>query len=301
MRTIYVSHLHADHHLGVVGLLKEYINIQNSQPNQQRQPIFVIAPWQLLVSIYEYNQVEDIGLEEYMIPFSSFNLIPKHLVPQGSIAQSLDQGLFQGFLSTMNLKSFETCFVPHCPQAFAVSITQNSGFKFVYSGDCRPSSDFIKMGQKPTVLLHEATVADSEPEDALGKMHSTSSEAITTGEKMEAQHTLLTHFSQKWSRVPEFIVEWEKCKTDVEKYRNVGIAFDRMTVKVGDMWKLPYMLPAFEIIYQDEKERKAYVKRKQARVEKRLAFNGVDNTPKEKKRKIVHLDLPEQEVMEIGK
>ena len=120
LRTIYISHLHADHHLGLIGVIKQYTKLQESLPSDQQQPIFIIAPWRLLASLYEYSQVENIGLEEYVIPFASFNLIPRHLVPPGTPPQTLDLGLFQGFLSSMNLRSFETCFVPHCNQAFGV-------------------------------------------------------------------------------------------------------------------------------------------------------------------------------------
>src|SRR5947207_15935382 len=83
LRTIYISHLHADHHLGLIGVIKQYSKIQQSLPSEQRQPIFIIAPWRLLASLYEHSQVESIGLQESIIPFASFNLIPRHLVPLG--------------------------------------------------------------------------------------------------------------------------------------------------------------------------------------------------------------------------
>ncbi len=281
LRTIYISHLHADHHLGLIGVIKQYSKIQQSLPAEQRQPIFIIAPWRLLASLYEHSQVESIGLQEYIIPFASFNLIPRHLVPLGTLPQTLDLGLFQGFLSTLNLRSVETCFVPHCPQAFGVAITHKSGWKIVYSGDCRPSGDLVEIGRNATVCIHEATVAESEPQDALDKMHCTTGEAIMIGKRMGAQNILLTHFSQKWSRVPEFVIEWSKHKDDTDKYGNVGIAFDHMAVKVGDMWKLPLMFSAFEVLYGDERERKTWVKRKSAQVAKEEV---VDELPKKKMR-----------------
>ena len=41
-------------------------------------------------------------------------------------------------------------------------------------------------------------------------MHCTTGEAIMIGKRMGATNILLTHFSQKWSRVPEFVIEWSK-------------------------------------------------------------------------------------------
>lgn len=296
LRTIYISHLHADHHLGIIGVIKEYTGIQKSLPVNKRQPIFVVGPWRLLASLYEYDQVEDIGMEEFVIPFSSYNLIPRHLLPQPSGPQSLDLGLFQGLLTTMNLRSFETCFVPHCHHAYGVALTHKSGWKIVYSGDCRPSGDLVEIGRNATVCIHEATVADSQPQDALDKMHSTTSEAIMIGRRMGAQHTLLTHFSQRWSKIPEFVIEWDKHQDEAERFETVGIAFDRMTVKVKDMWKLPLMYPAFQAMYPEEKR---WLKQKDEQEDAMTAGKATaEEDPLNKKRK--RADSEENVALEIG-
>jgi len=262
LRTIFVSHLHADHHLGIIGLIREYATIQNALPLDKRQPLFIVGPWRIFNSLYEYNEVENIHIDEYVIPFHSYDLRPARLLPPSSKVQNLDQELFQGFLSELNLHSFETCYVPHCPQSYGVAITHKSGWKIVYSGDCRPSGDLVEIGRGATVVIHEATVADTQPQDALDKMHCTTAEAIMIGKRMNARYILLTHFSQKWSRVPEFVIDWDRHKHEHEKYGNVGIAFDHMTVKLGEMWKLPLMYDAFEVMYKDEKERKYYIRLK---------------------------------------
>lgn len=299
LRTVYVSHLHADHHLGILGVLKEYNKLQQSLPADQRQPLFLIAPWRLFSSLYEYNQIENIGLDEYVIPFSSYNLIPQHLIPPSNVPQPVDIGLFQGFLSTMDLRAFETCFVPHCPHAYGVAITHKSGWKIVYSGDCRPSGDLVEIGRDATVLIHEATVAETQPQDALEKMHCTTGEAIMVGKHMNARHILLTHFSQKWSRVPEFVIDWNKHKDEAEgKYENVGIAFDHMSVKVAEMWKLPLMYSAFEVMYGDEKGRNSWIKMqntKEGKKGKRELEEKVD--PPSKK---VHVQPVEHESLATG-
>ena len=301
LRTIYISHLHADHHLGIIGVLKQYIVLQESLPSSQRQPIFIIAPWRLFNSLFEYNQVEDIGLEDYVIPFASYNLIPRYLVPAHTLPQTLDLGLWQGFLTTMNLRSIETCFVPHCPQSFGVAITHKSGWKIVYSGDCRPSGDLVEIGRDATVCIHEATVAETQPQDALDKMHCTTGEAIMIGKRMGAQHILLTHFSQKWSRAPEFVLEWEKHKDETDKYGNVGIAFDHMAVKIKDMWKLPLMFPAFEVLYAEERKKKSWIKRKNTVSEtKAQKVNKETIEPPNKRKRMDNESEGEKLVLEMG-
>lgn len=83
-----------------------------------------------------------------------------------------------------------------------MTLTFPTGFKFSYSGDCRPSRDFIEIGQGSTLLLHEATFADERQDDAQEKKHCTISEAIAVGKQMGARRILLTHFSQRYSKIP---------------------------------------------------------------------------------------------------
>lgn len=52
-------------------------------------------------------------------------------------------------------------------------------------------------------------------------MHSTFSEAIEMGKQMNAEFTLLTHFSQRYSKIPLI---------DHNFTEKVGIAFDHMEV-----------------------------------------------------------------------
>lgn len=104
--------------------------------------------------------------------------------------------------STTGLAHIATCYVSHCFHAQAVTLTFPTGFKFSYSGDCRPSSRFVEIGRGSTVLLHEATFEDERRGDALAKKHSTTSEAIAVGKKMGARRILLTHFSQRYSKIP---------------------------------------------------------------------------------------------------
>ncbi len=96
-----------------------------------------------------------------------------------------------------------TCPVSHCLGAQAVSVTFPTGFKFSYSGDCRPSKCFVDMGRGSTVLVHEATFDDEMQGDAEAKRHSTMSEAIGVAQAMNAQRLVLTHFSQRYQKIAQ--------------------------------------------------------------------------------------------------
>jgi ribonuclease Z len=74
--------------------------------------------------------------------------------------------------------------------------------KISYSGDCRPSQPFTKIGRNSTVLIHEATFDDELVGDAKAKKHSTTSEALGIGAQMNAKAVVLTHFSQRYQKIP---------------------------------------------------------------------------------------------------
>ena len=81
-------------------------------------------------------------------------------------------------------------------------MTFPTGFKFSYSGDCRPSRRFASIGRDSTVLVHEATFDDDLKSQAVAKKHSTTSEAIGIGAAMGARRVILTHFSQRYQKLP---------------------------------------------------------------------------------------------------
>lgn len=71
------------------------------------------------------------------------------------------------------------------------------------------------------LLIHEATMEDELKNEAIVKMHSTTSQAIEIGQRMNAKFTLLTHFSQRYAKLPRFNDNFTE---------NIGIAFDNMMV-----------------------------------------------------------------------
>ena len=109
---------------------------------------------------------------------------------------------FNFLKSGLWIKDFRTCAVSHCYGAQAVSVTFENGFKFSYSGDCRPSEHFARMGRNSDVLVHEATFDDGLEGDARAKKHCTTGEALAVASSMKAKNVILTHFSQRYQKIP---------------------------------------------------------------------------------------------------
>eukprot|EP00850_Spirogloea_muscicola_P006326 SM000030S11335 [mRNA] locus=s30:209714:214717:+ [translate_table: standard] len=121
--------------------------------------------------------------------------------------------------------------------------TMGLGWKVVYSGDTRPCEALVEASCNATVLIHEATFDDGLEEEALAKRHSLTREAVETGVRSGAFRTILTHFSQRYPKVPVFDDSWTA---------RTCVAFDLMSANLADLDRLPQILPALKLLFKDE-------------------------------------------------
>lgn len=70
------------------------------------------------------------------------------------------------------------------------------------------------------------------------KQHSTIAEGLSIGKRMRAFRTLLTHFSQRYPKVPPL--------EEVTADGSAACAFDLMCINLADVAGLPAMMPAIE-------------------------------------------------------
>lgn len=110
-----------------------------------------------------------------------------------------------------------------------------------FSGDTMFCQNLIKLGQNCDLLIHEATMESGLEIIAKRKFHSTTSEAIRAGKFMDAKFILLTHFSQRYSKIP-FIPD---------KEANVGIAYDYMEFRLPQLPLLPLFYPCIKIMFNE--------------------------------------------------
>ncbi|KAI9721799.1 MAG: hypothetical protein M1812_002134 [Candelaria pacifica] len=224
LKMIWISHLHADHHLGTVSVIKAWYNEvhQNGTPTisdssmpanipnilRHGQKLSVISAAEMINWLVEYSSVEDFGYDK-LLPLTIGTAKPREglgsKLTWGNLPvgfKTEDQALNAAMTAATGLADIQAVDVDHCVGAKAVSLTFPTGFKLSYSGDCRPSKGFAKIGKGSTVLLHEATFDDELHGDALAKKHSTTSEALGVGIAMGARRIVLTHFSQRYQKIP---------------------------------------------------------------------------------------------------
>ena len=205
LKAVLISHLHADHHLGIIKVLAERAKLTN-------EPTIVVAPE--LYRIYLGTCEQTMG-------------------PLNFVFQSLHQIQIPGI-------EVKAVAVDHKIEAYGFVISHLSGWKLVYSGDTRPSPPLIQEGYRATVLIHEATLDDCLIEHAIMKFHSTLGEALQVAAAMEVWKIVLTHFSQRYSKIPE--------STKVDAV----YAFDLMKFKFSDCTELVSCMPSMLKQWKDD-------------------------------------------------
>lgn len=129
-------------------------------------------------------------------------------------------------------------------------ILSESGYFFdIFSGDTLPCENLVKLGENCDLLIHEATMEDDLLQEAKTKYHSTVSQAIQAGKQMQAKFTLLTHFSQRYSVIPQLPQDENRPKFD-----DVGIAYDNMHISLSQLSLLPPMYPALKLMFNKHYE-----------------------------------------------
>jgi ribonuclease Z len=142
--------------------------------------------------------------------------------------------------------------VDHCQHSFAIVIDGTPFGQVVYSGDCRPSNRLIQVAKGADLLIHEATFEDGMESEATLKRHSTIGEAIKVAEQMDAKFLLLTHFSQRYPKIPPLpMLDMESSSSTLSRLP-IAFAFDYMRVSPGNLLLASKIIDSLRKLYKDE-------------------------------------------------
>ena len=202
MRMLWISHLHADHHLGTLSLLhavRHARNLQQLKGSAPSAPFALIADEAMIDFVHDTHGGRTRFWQKHIHCLVCRVGQPLKLKKLGGQRSELHGDFLS---SALHIRALETTWVSHCAGAQAISVEFMNGFKISYSGDCRPSKNFARIGRGSDVLIHEATFEDGLEGDARAKKHSTTSEALGVAAQMLAKNVILTHFSQRYQKIP---------------------------------------------------------------------------------------------------
>jgi ribonuclease Z len=252
IRGVWISHPHADHHLGIIRLL---------QDRRSGDPLILIAPPPLFRFLEDYSRVEK-DISDRFIAVNCWHLRDENVHVNNMLRQAF------GFTDIRAVQ------VEHCAHAFAVILGGTPFGRLVYSGDCRPSKNLAQAAIGADVLIHEATFEDGMEAEALLKRHSTIGEALNVAHQMQAKLTILTHFSQRYPKVPPVPAAEQGSMPII-------FAFDYMCLRPQTLLTAARLTPAIRLLFpeQDESEVAVQTAKDVAKAEQLLSIPGLFARP----------------------
>lgn len=271
LKMIYLSHLHADHHLGIASLINEWYFYNKDTDNK----LFIVTPWQYEMFVKEWFALQDLAILDSInyincehlkygeeprrqlkpLPFpTDVNENKRRRLEADEKSTVRNVAAIKAMMKELRILSFNTCPAIHCDWAYSSAISffmkSNSKkvFKVSYSGDTRPNfGKFAKgIGRGSDLLIHEATLENDLLKEAIKKNHSTINEAISVSNAMEAEKLLLTHFSQRYPKVPNMTNNIEL------KAKELCFAFDGMIISFDELGQQQDILDDISRVFAEE-------------------------------------------------
>ena len=216
---IFVTHLHGDHCIGILGLLQS-MNLQNrAKPLEIFGPEgideFITANIKILnfglsfpVLITKINEGMLVNEKNYSIfasdakhriPAFSFRFDekdkPGEFFPEKAKALKIPEGKLWHELQIGNSIEIDGKKIV----SSQVTGEKRSGRKIGISGDTRPTDKLVEFFKNCDYLSFDSTFADELKEKAVETNHSTAKEAAELAEKANVSTLILTHFSARYN------------------------------------------------------------------------------------------------------
>ena len=165
IKLVWISHPHADHHLGLVRLLAERKPLDDDD-----YVVVVIGPHSLGIFLDEYAAI-DARIVNKFVFIDIRATVPSQLLQRPFTLNGFKHVVLTRILSRLGINNLSSIPVQHCMDSFAVVVDTAGPFgRVVYSGDGRPSYQaLVRAGMDANVLIHEATFETNLAEEAVLK------------------------------------------------------------------------------------------------------------------------------------
>ncbi len=246
---IFISHLHGDHYLGLLGLLqsmhllgrkktlhlycfpelKEIIDIQNKYS-------FTVLNYEIEYHFLSSKKHEKIAETKHVCIYS-FPL--NHRIPcVGFLFKELEspRKIIKENLSKHNVSTAEIHKLRKGLNAFdeegkeiSYQLLTEASYQprsYAYCSDTKYDERLIDYLKEVDVLYHEATFLNDLKDRAAATFHSTAEQAALIAKKAQVKKLILGHYSARYHSIDEFLVEAEQV------FNNVFLAKEGLTFKI---------------------------------------------------------------------
>ena len=247
LSSIFISHFHADHFLGIPGL------IQTMSFLGRKDPLMIYGPegtrefTELFKAFGYFNLKYEIrGIElkpgdfvegegyvvralktEHSIPSLGYTLVENPRPGRFNRERAVELGVPPGPLFAKLQKGNPVEVDGRLVRPEEVMGIPRPGRKIVYTGDTRPCEAVLEASMDADLLIHDGSFADEMADWAEESMHSTAGEVAALAKEAGVRKLVLTHISSRYTDDVEPILKDSK-----KVFENVIVAEDLMELEI---------------------------------------------------------------------
>jgi ribonuclease Z len=219
---IFFTHFHADHVIGVIGLMRTMAlqgrtdalrlwGPKSAGRHLKRAEQFGVDRLTFPVEIRELDHDERVKRKDYaIVPFAvehgpgpamGYALVEDDRKGRFDPERARELGIPEGPMwGRIHRGEAVTLDGGRVVQPSELVGPPRPGRTVVITGDTRPCDNTIAAARGADLLVHEATFGDEEAERAVETGHSTAREAAQVAQRAGCRRLLLSHFSARYSR-----------------------------------------------------------------------------------------------------
>jgi ribonuclease Z len=244
---IFITHMHADHFLGIIGLLRTL----GLQGREETMTLYAPTGTKSIL-----NEAVHLGVERVTFPIEIREMDAGEKIERQDydiVAYATQHGTRAlGFavvehqrLGRFNIEKARALGVPEGPlfgklhRGETINVDgrdispadvvgpARSGRKVVYTGDTRPCRETVDIARNADLLIHDATFGEEESDRARQTGHSTAREAADVARRAEVGRLLLTHISARYADDPRLLEREAR-----EVFPRTSVAHDGLVVEI---------------------------------------------------------------------
>jgi ribonuclease Z len=225
LNDIFFTHLHADHFLGVIGLLRTLGLQAREEPMDLWTPRGTEAllkqavelgvervPFEVRIHGLEAGEGVERGVYA-VVPFRTshggrslgYAVVEHDRLGRFDAAKARDMRIPEGPLWGKLHRGEAVEVDGRTVRAEELVGPPRPGRKVVYTGDTRPCAATRDAASRADLLIHEATFAADEHDRAMATGHSTARDAAEVATQAGALRLVLTHFSPRYADDPRLL------------------------------------------------------------------------------------------------
>jgi ribonuclease Z len=248
VQAIFVSHLHADHFLGIIGLLRTMALQGREEPLALYGPRGAesvltraihlgVERIPFSVSVTEVTGGEPFSFGEYeVVPFPvwhgteavGYALREHERLGRFDVERARALGVPEGRLFGQLHRGETVTVGDRTIHPEEVVGPPRPGRLVVYTGDTRPSESTAEISKGADLLIHEATFGEEEAERAHETYHSTAKGAALLAREANPRRLILTHVSARYSDNPAPLLEEARAF-----FPETQVAHDGLSIELG--------------------------------------------------------------------